>query len=112
MFVLQCFQRLTCTLPWLQFNVSSCNFDNEECLKCSWEDEGRDCDPSWIADGFCDWDCHTANCDYDGGDCPALITPSRAVELAAADACPALPEFLGDGEPFLEVQALAQVDNV
>ena len=75
--------------------MSSCNFDNGECLKCSWQDEGRDCDPDWVADGFCDWDCHTANCNYDGGDCPAVVATGDDAE--ADERCPALPEFLGDG---------------
>ena len=70
----------------LEFNTSSCSFDNEECLKCSWEDDGHDCLPSMLGDGFCDWDCQTANCNFDDGDCPAV-----------QDDCPASTDFLGDG---------------
>ena len=79
-----------------QFNVSACNYDNGECLKCSWADEGRDCDPDWVGDGFCDWDCQTANCNYDGGDCPAVVMPTDD-SSGSTDACPASAEYLGDG---------------
>ena len=75
----------------MAFNVSACNFDNGECMKCSWADEGHDCDPDWEGDGFCDWDCHTANCNYDDGDCPSVI------EAPAAGSCPASADYLGDG---------------
>ena len=56
----------------LRFNTTECGYDNGECLKCSWEVPGRDCDHDSLGDGFCDWDCHVPGCDWDEGDCPAV----------------------------------------
>lgn len=75
----------------LEFNTTACAYDNGECLKCSWSDEGHNCMPNLLGDGFCDWNCQTSNCNFDDGDCPAVIEPP------ALDACPAPSEFLGDG---------------
>ncbi|MEC9465796.1 MAG: LNR domain-containing protein [Myxococcota bacterium] len=43
----------------------SCRFDTSGCT----EDPGCDCPASFIGDGFCDSDCNTAECNFDGGDC-------------------------------------------
>ena len=68
----------------LRFNTTECGFDNGECLKCSWEADGRDCDSDFLGDGFCDWDCHVPGCNWDEGDCPAVDASVCPVEYGAS----------------------------
>ena len=73
----------------LMFNNSACGYDNGECLKCSWNDPGYDCDSSFLGDGFCDMGCMSASCGNDAGDCPAIDEETCPI--------PSTSDSLGDG---------------
>jgi hypothetical protein len=74
----------------MRFNNSACNWDNGECLKCSWDHPRLDCHSDFLGDGFCDAGCMIAACGWDHGDCPSADTGSCPVSYSA-------DSVIGDG---------------